>query len=135
MNFPNKLILFDGVCNLCDEVINFIIKKDRKRLFRYTSLQSTIGKKLSIEYGLPTNNYKTFIYIKKGSIYVKSNAVLEICKDMGFPWNSLYISKFVIPVFLRNMIYAFVSKNRYFFFGKKEYCQIPTKELKDLFLE
>jgi predicted DCC family thiol-disulfide oxidoreductase YuxK len=135
MNYPDKLILFDGVCNLCDGAINFIIKKDQKRLFRYASLQSDIGQRLLLKYKLPLHNYKTFIYIKKERMYTKSDAILEICKDIGKPWNNFYFVKFLFPLFLRNGIYDLVAKNRYVLLRKKVSCQLPTKEIRDLFIE
>jgi predicted DCC family thiol-disulfide oxidoreductase YuxK len=130
-----NIILFDGVCNLCDGAINFIIKQDNKRLFRYASLQSDIGMEISKKYNLPLKDYKSFVYIKKGRSYLKSDAALEISKDIGFPWNGLYIMKFIIPSFIRNSIYIYISENRYSFFGKKDHCTIPSKEIKNLFIE
>lgn len=135
MILHENIILFDGVCNLCDGAINLIIKQDNKKLFRYASLQSKIGMQISKKYNLPLSNYKSFVYIKKGRSYLKSDAALEIAKDIGFPWNGLYIMKFIVPPFIRDSIYNYISENRYSFFGKKEHCLMPSQEIKNLFIE
>lgn len=126
--------MFDGVCNLCNGVIQFIIKRDKKDVFRYAALQSELGKQLTTERGIDTNKIDSFILIEPGTAYyLKSDAALEIAKGFGGLWSVLQIFKW-IPVSIRNAIYDFVARNRYKWFGRKDQCMIPTPELQAKFL-
>ncbi|UTW62801.1 DUF393 domain-containing protein [bacterium SCSIO 12741] len=132
---PDRLILFDGVCHFCDATIQFIIRRDRQRILRYASLQSATGREISNRHNLPLENYQTFVYLKNNQVYLKSNAVLELCKDLGFPWRGLYPIKFILPLFLRDFLYSLVSRNRYLILGKKDSCSLPTAETRRLFMD
>lgn len=130
-----KIVLFDGVCNLCDSAVQFIIKHDKKDNFRFASLQSETGKKLVEERGLDPEEIDSIILIVPGvAYYRKSTAALEISRDLSGGY-SLLKNFLVIPSNLRDGIYDYVAKNRYKWYGKKEHCMIPTPELKSKFLD
>ncbi|MCY7408721.1 MAG: DCC1-like thiol-disulfide oxidoreductase family protein [Chitinophagales bacterium] len=126
------LILFDGVCNLCNGFVQFVIVRDPEAKFMFTSLQSDEGQKILSAHHLPAKHFKTIILIKDEKIFTRSDAVLQIAKDLkGWKW--LYITRFV-PAFIRNGVYNFVSEYRYKVFGERESCMLPTKELRGRFL-
>lgn len=134
MEKGKKIILFDGVCNLCNSAIQFIIKRDRKDIFRYAALQSELGQQLTKERGIDTQLVDSMILIEPGVAYfVKSEAALEISKEFGGLWGILQVFSW-LPSALRNPIYDFVARNRYKWFGKKDQCMIPTPELQAKFL-
>lgn len=129
----HKIILFDGVCNLCNGAINFVIQKDRKNIFKFATLQSEIGKSLLSKYNVDTTKIDSMILIDGDKCYIKSSAALRIAKRLSGGYPLLY-SLIVLPKFIRNSVYEYVAKNRYKWFGKKESCMIPTPELKAKFL-
>lgn len=134
MEKDKKVILFDGVCNLCNNSVQFIIKRDRKDVFRYAALQSEIGQKLVSERNIDTSKVDSIILIEPGvAFYTKSDAALEIGRSFGGAWTMLAVFN-LIPSSLRNIVYDFVAKNRYRWFGRKDACMIPTPELKAKFL-
>lgn len=126
--------MFDGVCNLCNGAIQFIIKRDKKDSFRYAALQSDTGLRLVSERGIDTTKVDSFILIEPGVAYfVKSDAALRIGQQFGGLWKALTIFTW-IPRTFRNAIYDLVAKNRYKWFGRKDSCMIPTPELQAKFL-
>jgi len=129
-----KIILFDGVCNLCDTSVQFIIKHDTADIFRFAALQSDIGKRLTSERGIDTEQVDSIILIESGvAYYTKSDAALEIGTELkGYRTLSKILK--LIPSGLRNIVYDFIAKNRYGWYGKKDACIIPTPELKAKFL-
>lgn len=130
-----KIILFDGVCNLCNGTILYVIKHDGKDMFRYAALQSEIGRKLVSERNIDTSNVDSIILIEPGVAYfTKSDAALKIGQSFGGVWTFLSVFN-LIPSGLRNIVYDFIARNRYRWFGKKEVCMIPTPELKAKFLD
>lgn len=135
MESGKKIILFDGVCNLCNSSVQFVIKRDNKDLFRYAALQSEVGQQLVAERHIDTRQVDSIILIERGvAYYTKSDAALEIAKDLGGLWKMSAIFTWV-PRSIRNAVYDFVARNRYKWFGKKEACMVPTPELKAKFLE
>ncbi|WP_373056259.1 thiol-disulfide oxidoreductase DCC family protein [Zunongwangia sp. H14] len=135
MEEGKKIVLFDGVCNLCDGAVNFIIKHDKKDVFRFASLQSETGKKLVAERGLNPEAIDSVILIEPGvAWYRKSTAALEISRDLSGGY-SLLKNFLGLPEGFRDMVYDLIANNRYKWFGKKESCMIPTPELKSKFLD
>jgi len=130
-----KIILFDGVCNLCNNAVNFIIEHDKKDVFRFASLQSEIGKKLTGERGIDPEVIDSIVLIEPGmAYYQKSTAALEISKELSGGYSYLsYLS--IFPEVIRDGIYDLIANNRYKWFGKKDACMIPTRELKAKFLD
>lgn len=134
MTFPDKpLILFDGVCNLCNGSVQFVIKHDKESKFLFASLQSDKGQEILKHLGLKTDNFDSFILLDKGKIYTKSSGVLKEAAILG-GWFKIFTIFYLVPTFIRDLFYSFVAKNRYRFFGKKDACMIPTPELKARFL-
>ena len=135
MNPDTKpILLFDGVCNLCNRLVQFIIKRDPGAKFRFTSLQSKSGQALLESYGLPQDDLDTFVYLRQEKFYIKSSAVLHVLKDLGGGWQLLFVF-IIIPKPLRDLVYTFVSKTRYSIFGKRDHCMIPSQDLSSRFLE
>ncbi|WP_343698091.1 thiol-disulfide oxidoreductase DCC family protein [Flavobacterium sp.] len=129
-----KIILFDGVCNLCNGAVQFIIKHDKKDIFRFVALQSDLGKAICDYIGVDQTKIDSIILYNPGvAYYYKSSAVLEIGKDLGGVYSFFSAFK-ILPENLRNYIYDYIAKNRYKWYGKKESCMIPTPELKAKFL-
>jgi predicted DCC family thiol-disulfide oxidoreductase YuxK len=134
MEFPDKqLILFDGVCNLCNTYVQFVIERDSQNKFLFASLQSDTGQNLLKHFGLDTTELKTLVLLQDKEIYIKSTGALRILKQLDGIWKFSYIF-ILIPAFIRDFFYSFVAANRYRFFGKKEYCMIPSPKLKSKFL-
>ncbi|PZO24127.1 MAG: thiol-disulfide oxidoreductase [Flavobacteriaceae bacterium] len=136
MNLPQdkKIILFDGVCNLCDSSIQFIIKHDKKDIFRFVALQSEIGLEIIKHIGIDTSKIDSILLYEPGkAYYYKAQAALKIAKELGGIYTA--ISWFsILPNFLTNTVYDYIARNRYKWYGKKEACMIPTPELKAKFL-
>ncbi|MCG9972331.1 thiol-disulfide oxidoreductase DCC family protein [Christiangramia crocea] len=129
-----KIVLFDGVCNLCNGAVQFIIKHDKKDVFRFASLQSESGRKLVEERGLDPDEIDSIMLIEPGvAYYRKSTAALEISRDLSGGY-SLLKNFLGLPEGFRDLIYDLIAKNRYKWFGKKDECMIPTPELKSKFL-
>ncbi|WP_045516782.1 thiol-disulfide oxidoreductase DCC family protein [Neobacillus niacini] len=127
------IILFDGICNLCNSSVQFIIKRDPKGHFKFASLQSETGQFLLNQYGI-SKEIDSIIVIENEKVYIKSSAALRICSRLNGIWRYLSILR-VLPPFIRNFVYDMVAKNRYKWFGKKESCLLPTSEMKKRFLK
>ena len=129
-----QIILFDGVCNLCNSSVQFIIKRDKKDIFRFAALQSDIGQELVRKRGIDTSMVDSIILIQpEVAYYVKSDAALRIARSLSGFWPALGIFLW-LPSGLRDLVYDLVAKNRYKVFGKRDACMIPTPELKEKFL-
>jgi predicted DCC family thiol-disulfide oxidoreductase YuxK len=128
-----KIILFDGVCNLCNTSVTYVIKRDKKDLFRFCALQVEPGVSLLKKYKVDSSKTDSIILIENNKAYVKSTAALKIARQLGGAYPLLY-GFIILPAFLRNWIYDFIASNRYKWYGEKESCMIPTPELKSKFL-
>ena len=128
-----RIILFDGVCNLCSASVRFVIKRDRKKKFRFASLQSEGAKKLLAQFEIEKVG-KTIVLLKRDKFYFRSDAALEISRDLDGLWSSLYILK-IIPRFIRDAVYNFISKHRYQWFGKTDECWLPSPDLSARFVD
>lgn len=129
-----KLVLFDGVCNLCNNSVLFIIKHDKKDLFLFTSLQSRQGKEIIKSFNINTEETDSvLLYSNKDGLSQKSTAALKIVSHLGFPQN-LFTVFFIVPTSIRNWVYEVVAKNRYQWFGKRENCMVPKPNLQSKFL-
>lgn len=128
------IVLFDGVCHLCQWTVKFIISRDPKAHFCFASLQSKVGKKLLTSHGLSEDHLGSVVLIENGVSYTGSTAALRIAKGLAFPWFLLY-SLIIIPKWIREPIYKYVAKQRYAWFGKDEACMMPSKEILSRFLE
>ena len=134
MNTTKSIILFDGVCNLCNSSVNFIIERDPKEHFLFASLQSDVASKLLLQFNLKKITLDSIILIEKGNIYEKSTAALKIAKKLNGLFPLLYVF-IIIPSFIRNYVYDYIATNRYKWYGKKESCSLPSPSLKKRFLD
>lgn len=130
-----KIILFDGVCNLCESSVQFVIQHDTKDQFRFVALQSELGQRILNHIGINPKNIDSVVLYEPGiAYYYKSNAAIQIARHLGgfFHFGTIFR---IIPTALRNALYDYVAANRYKWYGKKESCLLPTPELKAKFLE
>lgn len=134
MRNNENIVLFDGVCNLCNSLVQFIIRRDPEVKFTFASLQSVSGKTLLEKYELQTDFIDSIVYIKTDICYQKSTAVLHILKDLGGVWKLCFIF-IIIPKFIRDFIYQIISKRRYKLFGKLDSCMLPTPDIEERFLK
>ncbi|NHM01993.1 DUF393 domain-containing protein [Flavobacterium sp. KDG-16] len=135
-NLPKdkKIILFDGICNYCNDKINFVIRKDKNDVFRFVPLQSETGQKIIQYLGINPSIDSIILYEPGYAYFIKSEAVFRIIKDLSSSVKVLLLFTF-IPTSIKNIFYDIIARNRYNWFGKKESCMIPTLELKSKFLE
>jgi predicted DCC family thiol-disulfide oxidoreductase YuxK len=129
----HPIILFDGICNLCNSTVSFLIKRDKKSVIQFAALQSEPAKKLLEQFNLPTHSFNSLILIEKGVVYTQSTAALKICKHLNGLWPLLY-GLIIVPKLIRNGCYQLIAKNRYRWFGKQEKCMLPSPEVSDRFL-
>ncbi len=128
------VILFDGICNLCNRSVQFVLRHDKEKRFLFASLQSTNGNEYLKKFNLPEADFNSFILVEGNNYTTQSTAALRVLKLLGKRWALLY-AFIIVPKFIRDAVYRFIAKNRYRWFGKRESCWLPTPELKDRFLE
>ena len=133
MTSDSNIILFDGVCNLCNFWVNFIMDRDAKSVFKFASLQSEAGIKLIEKHSINTKDIDSVILIMNNKYFVKSEAALKIAGELTLFWKIFYYLRF-IPCPIRDFLYDIIAKNRYSIFGKRESCRIPTEEEKSKFI-
>lgn len=133
-HISRPVLFFDGVCNLCDATVQYIIRHDKKKQFLFASLQSDAGRQaLKDVPGAATENGSVVLWYKN-HYYLRSNAVLKVCRLLG-GWHMLLLTGYIIPPFIRDALYNYIARNRYKWHGRKDACMIPTAELKSRFLE
>ena len=134
-NLPKdkKIVLFDGVCNYCNDKINFIIKNDKHDIFRFVALQSETGQKIIKYLGIDTSIDSIILYEPGYAYFIKSEAVFRIIKHLSSSVRFLLFFNF-IPTSIKNVFYDIIAKNRYNWYGKKESCMMPTEEVKRKFI-
>jgi predicted DCC family thiol-disulfide oxidoreductase YuxK len=128
-----KIILFDGVCNLCNGSVIFILQHEPSPVFKFASIQSEAGKELLRWCGLPDDYSEAVVLIDNGRLYLGSTAALKIGQTLKFPWSFLSSAGFVVPGFFRDWVYRQIAKHRYQWFGKRDVCMVPGQELKSRF--
>jgi predicted DCC family thiol-disulfide oxidoreductase YuxK len=127
------IIFFDGVCNLCQRSVQFILTHDKKACFAFSSLQSPIATELLLPHGISTSEINTFILLENNKVYTRSTAALRVAKELGGFWVLLY-GFIIVPPFIRDAVYDWIARNRYSWFGKQETCWLPRPEWKERFL-
>jgi predicted DCC family thiol-disulfide oxidoreductase YuxK len=130
----NALVLFDGVCNLCNGAVDFIINRDKEGYFLFASLQSDIGRAFQEKLGYSVDNLDTIILVQDGKVYDRSSAALRIAERLDGLWPVLGIFK-ILPKFIRDSAYNLIANNRYTFFGQRETCRLPSPEEKARFIQ
>lgn len=126
------IIFFDGVCNLCNASVQFVIDRDKENYFKFTALQSDYAKEVLSNFDFNSSALNSILLLEDGKIYTKSSSVLRIVKKLNGFWPLLY-SFYIVPKFLRDWVYDIIAKNRYKWWGKQENCRVPTPELKTKF--
>lgn len=129
----NPVILFDGVCNLCNSSVQYVINHDPSEQFQFASLQSEAGQALLAKHHLPLAGFDSFVLIENDKAYTQSTAAIRVARKLKGPVNLLAVF-IIIPAFIRDVLYKFVAANRYKWFGKKDSCMLPSPQLKDRFL-
>ena len=129
-----QIVFFDGVCNLCNRSVNFLIKNDKKGVLKFASLQSGFAKKTLPKTLLNNKDLDSILFYTEGKYYEKSNAILKLCKILG---GFFYVFQFgyLLPPFLRNGLYMLIANNRYRWFGTTAQCSVPSADVKDRFLD
>ena len=130
----NNVFVFDGICNFCNWIVLFVIKRDTDFVFRFVSMQSATGQKLLRRNGISTNDVKTFLLIQNGQSFTGSDAALNISTKLNGLWKYLRVFRF-LPRKFRDTFYYILSDNRYKWFGKKDRCMVPSPDIKMRFLE
>lgn len=131
----HALVFFDGVCNLCNGFVNFLIDHDPEGQFKFAALQSEAARPYLQAFDVDPEALDSVIVIEKGRLYRESTAALRILRRLGPPWAVLYYAFIGIPRPLRDLVYRYIALNRYDWFGKRDQCRIPTPDLKARFLD
>ncbi len=130
----SPIIFFDGVCNYCNALVNFIIRQDRKKIFCFAAMQKGFGQQFLKDHQLPTDRFETFYLLLNEKVYSRSTAALKILARL--PWYWKWAQFFwIFPRFIRDFFYNIIARNRYRWFGKKDACMIPKPGLKERFYE
>ncbi len=133
-NSEPTILLFDGVCNLCNRFVQFTIRRDPKGKFKFAPLQSEIGQSLLEKCKLPKDEFRSFVLVQGERYFLRSTAALKVLRELGGVWKLFYIF-IIIPKPLRDFLYGIISKSRYRVFGKRDSCMIPTPDISQRFLE
>lgn len=129
-----SVVLFDGVCNLCNGAVQFLLRRDRQRRFRFAALQSATGRRLLRQHGVDSDALASIVVIEGGRARVRSDAALLLARRLPWPWPLLAVF-LVCPRPLRDTLYSLVARNRYRWFGRRDSCMLPTPETADRFLD
>ncbi len=132
-NLLSNVILYDGVCNLCWFWVQFILKRDKRRIFQFVPLQSETAKNIMREHKLNIAELTTIVLVDDHGVFIKSSAILRAFKKLPMPWPLLYVFS-LVPGFVRDAVYSFIGRNRYKWFGRGEACYLPDKDDQDRFL-
>ena len=130
----HPLIIFDGVCNYCCGVVNFIIERDPSGVFRFAPFQSEAARRILGQYDYPVDTLDSFVLIEDGKLYTRSEAGLRVQKLLG-GFHKLLYAFIVVPAPIRDAVYDYIARHRYEWYGKKDECMIPTPDIKSRFLE
>ncbi len=129
----SPVLLFDGVCNLCNASVQWVLLHDRKGIFQFAALQSETGQNLLRKWGRPTHDFDSVVLVDGDRLLLHSDVPLEIVRRIGGAWQVLYVFK-IIPRPLRDAVYRWVARNRFRWFGRRAECMLPRKEWKERFI-
>jgi len=130
---PHPIVLFDGVCNFCNRSVNFVIKRDKRRYFRFAPLQTAKGGEIARRHGIDPEQLDTFVLVENGRAYRKSGGALRVARRLGGLYALAY-GLIAVPPFVRDWFYDWFARRRYSWFGKKDECMVPTSEVRERFL-
>lgn len=133
MPTSQPVILYDGVCYLCNGVVNFLLKADKQKRFKFSPLQSDFGQSLLKQHHLPADDFESFVVVEGDTAYQRSSAALKVATSLGLPWSLAGIG-WILPRPVRDAFYNVIAKNRYQWFGQHDSCLMPTPEIKERFL-
>jgi predicted DCC family thiol-disulfide oxidoreductase YuxK len=133
VNTEQPILLFDGVCNFCNRMVNFAIRNDKKARLRFAPLQSVAGEALKKQYGV-SPDADTIVFIDKGKAYTYARAAIRVCGYLSWPARFLYVF-IIVPRFISQPVYKWFARHRYKWFGKKDTCMIPGAEVRSRFLD
>ena len=133
-SLPDRVLFFDGVCNLCNGMVQFVIRQDKRKRLHFATLQSDPGVRFLNAHGLATEEIGTSVYWRNGQALTRSTGALNVARDVGGIWVLAYGS-IILPRFIRDAVYDFIARNRFRWFGKRDTCMVPSPELKARFLE
>ena len=134
MSTTTTILFFDGHCNLCNNSVDFVITRDKKRVFRFAPLQGETAKDVLGDVNIDLENPDSFVLSKDNEVYFRSTAALMVARQLGFPWSLMSVF-LVVPPFIRDAVYNLIARNRYKWFGRKETCRLPSPEERSLFLD
>ncbi len=132
MKEQNPIILFDGICNLCNGTVDFLLKHDCKKQFRFASIQSEAAQLLFRKSQIPDDT-DSVVLIKSNQVFIESDAVIEIARMLHFPWKMIVIFR-IVPKKMRDYIYRWIARNRYQWFGKRDDCRLPDPTENESFI-
>ncbi|MED3498253.1 thiol-disulfide oxidoreductase DCC family protein [Brevibacillus agri] len=135
LQHPDYLLLFDGVCHLCNSAVQFILKRDPSGSIHFASLQSEKAQQILSRYSYAESGLSSVVLIAHGRLYTKSDAILRVARKLSGAWPLCYYLGRLFPRLVRDFTYDWVAKNRYRWFGKQEQCMLPTPEIKARFLD
>lgn len=130
----STIVVFDGVCHLCNGWVQFLLRFDTRGVYRFASMQSETGHKLLKDHGLNPDDPSSFLLLREGHARTDSDAILDVLTGLGGPWRMFGVLR-LVPRALRNRIYRFIARNRYRLFGKREFCMMPTPEMATRFVD
>lgn len=133
MEYTGPIVIFDGVCELCNSSVDFIVKHEKRPDLKFSANQNPPGRRILKSFGEDPDSVSTIYFLENGKLYQRSTAALRIARHLRFPYNLLY-GFIIVPAFLRNIVYRWIARNRYRWFGKKDSCRIPTPEEQARFL-
>jgi predicted DCC family thiol-disulfide oxidoreductase YuxK len=131
----DSILLFDGVCHMCQSSVQFVLRHNSNKDIFFASLQSETAQKLLASHGYPKNDLQSVVFLQGNQLYTKSDAALHVGKKLDGGWRALSLIGLAIPRFIRDPIYEWIARNRYRWFGKSEQCLLPTPEVRSRFLE
>ena len=135
MGPQGSIVFFDGVCNLCNGTVRFVVERDKHAYFRFASIQSDAGAEIMRKHGLeaPHGDPTSIVVIEDDRAYQRSTAALHMVRHLTFPWKLGY-AFIIVPRFIRDAVYNFIARHRYEWFGRRDVCMVPTPELRARFL-
>ena len=128
------IVVFDGLCNLCSHAVNFILAYERDHMIWFAAAQSASGQELLLKYGIDPQDLTTFVLLKDGIVYVRSDAAMEVASHLRLPWRMFRVLR-LLPRRFRDSVYDLVALNRYRWLGQRERCSVPTPKLRSRFIE
>jgi predicted DCC family thiol-disulfide oxidoreductase YuxK len=130
----DRILVFDGVCVLCSRWVRFVLRRDRRGLYKFAAMQSASGRRLLAQHGIDPDDPMSFLLLDQGSGYTDSDAIVRVLRSFGPGWQVLAAIVSIVPRFIRDRVYRWVARHRYRLFGQREVCMVPGPDVADRFL-